>query len=226
MMKIILLLLLTLSTLFGAIGEVTALKGEAQLQRLEQILSVDKGTQVETKDLLETQRDSKVQVILNDDTVITIGPTSSYYFEAYEDKTDTHVMMELKHGFFKIVTGKIGKIAPERFKVKTKAATIGIRGTQFMASVQDEHETIACSKGSLVVETQTKTFELPAGMMLVYEDHSWSMYELDTATFEPLLIQDSPLTKTPLQKRTELLPNYSQRYTPLEQQIDKEHDSF
>ena len=223
-MKIILLILLTLSTLFGAIGKVTALKGEAQLQRLEQISPVDKGTPIEPKDLIETMKNSKVQVILNDDTVITIGPTSSYYFEAYEDKTDTHVMMELKHGFFKIVTGKIGKIAPERFKVKTKAATIGIRGTQFMASVQDEHETIACSKGSLVVETQTRTFELPAGMMLVYEDHSWSMYELDTATFGPLLIQGSPTKKTPLEQSREFLPDYSKSYTPLEQQIDKEHD--
>jgi len=222
-MKIILLILLTLSTLFGAIGKVTALKGEAQLQRLEQVSPVDKGTPIEQQDLIETMKNSKVQVILNDDTVITIGPTSSYYFEAYEDKTDTHVMMELKHGFFKIVTGKIGKIAPERFKVKTKAATIGIRGTQFMASVQDEHETIACSKGSLVVETQTRTFELPAGMMLVYEDHSWSMYELDTATFGPLLIQGSPTKKTPLEQSREFLPDYSQSYTPLEQQIDKEH---
>jgi len=222
-MKIILLILLTLSTLFGAIGKVTALKGEAQLQRLEQVLPVDKGTPVEIMDLLETERASKVQVILNDETVITIGPTSSYYFEAYEDKSDTHVMMELKHGFFKIVTGKIGKIAPERFKVKTKAATIGIRGTQFMASVAEERETIACSKGALVVETETKTFELPAGMMLVYEDHSWSMYELDTATFEPLLTQGSPITKTPLEQSREFLPDFSQSYTPLEQQIDKEH---
>jgi len=132
-------------------------------------------------------------------------------------------MMELKHGFFKIVTGKIGKIAPERFKVKTKAATIGIRGTQFMASVQDEHETIACSKGALVVETQTKTFELPAGMMLVYEDHKWSMYELDTETFAPVLTQGTPTTKTPLEQSREFLPDYSQSYTPLEQQIDKVH---
>jgi len=223
MMKIILLFVLTLSSLFGAIGEVTAIKGQAQVQRTEQIIPIDKGTPIERKDLLETESNSKVQIILLDDTVITIGPTSSYYFDTYDDTAEAQTMMELKHGFFKIVTGKIGKIAPERFKVKTKAATIGIRGTQFMASVQDEHETIACSKGALVVETETKTFELPAGMMLVYEDHSWSMYELNTETFEPLLMQASPITKTPLQQSQEFLPDYSQSYTPLEQQIDKEH---
>ena len=222
-MRIIILFLLTLSTLFGAIGEITALKGEAQLQRSEQLLAVEKGTPIEVKDLLETQQRSKVQVILHDETVITIGPKSSYYFETYQEGGDTAVMMELKHGFFKIVTGKIGKIAPERFKVKTQASTIGIRGTQFMASVQKEKEMIACSRGALVVETEQTTFELPAGMMLLYESGRWSMQQLDTEHFSPLLTQGAVTQKTPLQKEAERVPNFAQSYTPLEQQIDKEH---
>jgi len=225
-MKILLLIMLTLSTLFAAIGEITAVKGEAQLQRDATVLPAEKGTPLEEKDLLETQKRSKVQVILNDETVITIGPESSYLFESYQDQAEPKVLMQLQHGFFKIVTGKIGKIAPQRFKVKTKAATIGIRGTQFMASVQEDRESIACSRGALVVETEKTTFELPAGMMLVYQNSRWSMHEIDSSSFEPIIMQQSaaPQKKTALEQTTQHLPDFRDSYTPLEQQIDKVHE--
>ncbi len=224
-MKILLLIMMTLSTLFAAIGEITAVQGEAQLQREATVLPVKKGTSLEEKDLLETQKHSKVQVILKDDTVITIGPQSSYFFETYQDQAEPKVLMRLQHGFFKIITGKIGKIAPERFKVKTEVATIGIRGTQFMASVQEGKESIACSRGALVVETEKTTFELPAGMMLVYQNSRWSMHEIDPGSFEPIMMQQSvaPQKKTALEQTTQHLPDFKESYTPLEQQIDKEH---
>ncbi len=228
-MKILLLIMMTLSTLFAAIGEITAVQGEAQLQREATVLPVKKGTSLEEKDLLETQKHSKVQVILKDDTVITIGPQSSYFFETYQDQAEPKVLMRLQHGFFKIITGKIGKIAPERFKVKTEVATIGIRGTQFMASVQEGKESIACSRGALVVETEKTTFELPAGMMLVYQNSRWSMHEIDPGSFEPIMMQQSvaPQKKTALEQTTQHLPDFRESYTPLEQQIDKEHyDSY
>ena len=221
-MKIVIIFLLTISTLLGAIGEITALQGKAQLERETELFEVVRGTPIKLADRLETQQHSRVQVILNDDTVITIGPKSSYLFEVYQDKNNPQVLMQLQHGFFKIMTGKIGKIAPERFKVKTKAATIGIRGTQFMAAVEDDSESIACSKGSLVVETELRTFELPSGMMLIYKDHSWSMHELDIARFAPLMAPENS-NKTPLESKSGFLPNFSESYTPLEQQIDKPH---
>ena len=222
-MKILLLTFLTLSALFGAIGEITAVKGVVQLQREAVTLTADRGTKVEVKDLLETQKQSKAQVILNDETIITVGPQSHYLFEAYDDGPEPNVSMRLEYGFFKVVTGKIGKIAPERFKVKTKAATIGIRGTQFVVSVQGETEKIGCNRGALVVETEKTTFDLPAGRMLVYENHEWAMYVLDQTAFEPVMVQGGTKTETPLEKNTEFLPDFSDSYTPMEQLIDKAH---
>jgi len=222
-MKIFIVSLLTFSSLLGAIGEVTAIIGDAQIQRESKILTVERGLDIELKDRLETEHHSKVQVIMSDETVITIGPRSSYSFERYQEGSTPIVEMRLQRGFFKIVTGKIGKIAPERFKVKTEAATIGIRGTQFMATVQKERESIACSKGALIIETQERNFELPAGMMLVYENQHWRMQEMDTAFFTPLLAEELPADKTPLEKSTTFLPDFRDSYTPMEQQMDKEH---
>ena len=222
-MKIILLFLLTLSTLFAGIGEVTAVKGEAQLLRSEVSLAIDKGAIVEVKDLLQTEARSKVQVILHDETVITIGPKSKYLFEAYNDEQNPNAIMELQQGFFKVVTGKIGKIAPQRFKIKTKAATIGVRGTQFMASVHEDSEKIGCSRGALVVETEQTTFELPAGRMLVYENHVWTMYELDYSDFTPVLSRTAAPKQSPLKKETALMPDTQIDETIQGQMTDKPH---
>lgn len=95
-----------------------------------------------------------------------------------------------------------------------------------MASVQEDRESIACSRGALVVETEKTTFELPAGMMLLYQNSRWSMHEIDPASFEPVMAQQSVATqkKSALEQTTERLPDFKESYTPLEQQIDKVHE--
>ena len=143
-MKPILIFFLLVSTLSATIGEVTATKGAVSLIRKGFSHSVSVGLELLQKDLILTKERSKAQVILNDDTIITIGPNSSYHFLEYIETKDPEVLMQIDRGFFKVVTGKIGKIAPQRFKIKTRAASIGIRGTQFMAHVEADNEEIAC----------------------------------------------------------------------------------
>ena len=141
-MKVLLTLTLLITSLLAGIGEVTSIQGSASLTRDKNESAVHKGQSLIENDFIKTQNHSKVQVILKDDTVITIGPKSEYLFERFQENGDIEVSMQLKRGFFKAVTGKIGKIAPQRFKIKTKAATIGIRGTQFMGYVGTEEEKI------------------------------------------------------------------------------------
>jgi len=173
----------------GNIGTVTALKGEAKLTRLESETALVKNSTILEKDQINTASKSRVQVILNDDTVVTIGPESEYYFEAFQDQGDVHVKMRAERGFFKSVTGKIGKIAPERFKIKTKAATIGIRGTQFMGYVAEDEEKIGCIQGAIVVWTDSGlTFDVPAGKMLIYKNGEWSLKDINVKLFAPVML--------------------------------------
>jgi len=184
-----LLLLITLTTmLFANIGEVTALSGHAKLQRQNKISDIQKGAKIQQKDRINTAVRSKVQVILNDDTVITIGPESEYFFESYEDNGNAEVMMKITRGFFKTVTGKIGKVAPQKFKIKTRAATIGVRGTQFMAYVTENEEHIGCIQGEIIVWTDEGTFIVTAKNMIVYKNRHWTMHKIDMGDFEPVLI--------------------------------------
>ena len=185
-MKTVILLLSMIMTLLADIGAVTAIKGSAELQHQSDVQTVQKGLGINTDDLLITAAASKVQVILNDNTVITIGPESQYLFERYDDGENPEVAMELKRGFFKVITGKIGKIAPKRFTVKTKSAVIGIRGTQFMASLHDNEEIIACTKGRISVTTLDKVFEVNRGEMLSYSDGAWQKTAIEMKYFTPL----------------------------------------
>lgn len=219
-MKVLLLLMLLLSTLLAGIGRVSAVTGSAELLREGSSITVVKETAVNEKDLLKTAARSKVQVILNDETVVTVGPESEYLFERFQERGDTEVIMQLKRGFFKTVTGKIGKIAPQKFKVRTKAATIGIRGTQFMAYVSEAEEKIGCIQGKIIVWTADREYIVSAGQMLVYKEKRWRLYEMDMRDFAPVLV-GLALERGKMEERAFYLPGLYDSYMLQEQIIDQ-----
>ena len=188
-MKLLFLLSLFILSLSANIGSVTALKGDAKLSHQKSVTDLTLHASIAEKDHINTSKKSRVQVILKDDTVITIGPESEYYFEAFQQEGDVQVKMRIDHGFFKSVTGKIGKIAPERFKIKTRASIIGVRGTQFMAYVAEDEEMIGCIQGAIVVWTNSGlTFDVPAGKMLIYKDGEWTLKDINTKLFAPVML--------------------------------------
>jgi len=165
----VLFFVLTLSAfVWSNIGNVAALKGDANILRNSKTLKIKSGMTLEVKDRIVTSSQSRVQVILKDDTVVTIGPDSSFVFDAYTfgTKANSQVAMHIDRGFFRSVTGKIGKLAPERFKVKTVSATIGIRGTDFSALVSDSEEIISCYRGSIVALIDNISHTVDEGMEL------------------------------------------------------------
>ena len=186
-MKIFLLLAFLSNMLLASIGTVAAMRGKAEVINESGVKALSIGSQILQKDTIKTQAATKVQVILNDDTVVTIGPNSSYSFEEYGDEKDPHVSMRLNHGMFKAITGRIGKIAPNRFKVKTKSATIGIRGTHFMAVQVGDIEKIGCIKGAIVVTTPSGNFEVPLGNMVVLDKGTWSVKPIEIKVFNKVL---------------------------------------
>jgi len=165
----VLFFVLTLSAfVWSNIGNVAALKGDANILRKSETLKIKSGIALEVKDKVVTFSQSRVQVILKDNTVVTIGPDSSFVFDAYTfgTKANSEIAMHIDHGFFRSVTGKIGKIAPERFKVKTVSATIGIRGTDFSALVSDNKEVISCYRGKITALIDNISHSVDAGMEL------------------------------------------------------------
>jgi len=167
MKKIFLILLLT-ATAFANIGTVMAVNGQAQVKRAKKMLYVKNGMTLLKGDEIITKTKTKVQVILNDDTAITIGPNSSFHFIDYmfDGSKKSKISMQATRGFFRSVTGKIGKIAPERFKVKTNLATIGIRGTDFSVQLEKNKASYLCNSGEIKVSFNNKVRNILAGDML------------------------------------------------------------
>jgi len=152
-MKTVILMILGTLYSFGSIGTIMALKGEIIIQR-DDFIEAKMGMEIHQGDRVSTSKNSRMQVILKDQTVITIGANSSFDFKEYlfDESTNSKLTFKVNRGYFRSLTGKIGKIAPQRFKIKTISATIGVRGTDFDGNITEQKETIKCHSGAIWVK--------------------------------------------------------------------------
>ena len=154
--KITILVLLLGTTLFSkSVGTITAYASKAFIVRDNAKQEITLGMQLQEKDKILTEKSSKVQIIFNDETIITIGKNSEFSIEEYlfEEDQEPNLQFGLIQGAMRTITGKIGKIAPQKFKVKTKTATIGIRGTNFTVIQKESGEgNIYCTFGAISVD--------------------------------------------------------------------------
>lgn len=186
-MKKIALLFLTLSTLlFAQVAKVVALKGDASVQRNNSNISLEVGSTLEKNDVIQTQDGTKLQVIFNDETIITIGKNSTFAVNDYifdAQNKEYKAEFGLLKGTFRTITGKIGKIAPDKFKLKSKSSSIGIRGTQILSNVQISGDTIFCTEGTITITSNItgETITINAGQYVVIKKgEPMSAQEFDT----------------------------------------------
>ncbi|MDC0933315.1 FecR family protein [Arcobacteraceae bacterium] len=151
--KIILLILsLSFSLLAKDVATVTAINGEAFIQRDTIKVPITLGITLQEKDTIITGKKAKIQLIFSDETIITIGKNSKFSVNEYlyEDKKEPVAKFSMLKGTMRAITGNIGKIAPEKFTVTAKTATMGIRGTNFSIAVGDNDVTeVYCTFGAI-----------------------------------------------------------------------------
>lgn len=169
--------------LFANIGTISGVKGKATIHRATKLIEVKNAVSIKVKDSITTEQNAKVQVIMKDKTIITIGENSEYSFDVYTygDGQEPKVSMELKRGFFRAITGEMSKIAPKRFHIKTRSATIGIRGTHFYGSIRKDEEKITCISGKVIVFTRLKNYLLLAGNSVTLHNGLWNISTLPKA---------------------------------------------
>jgi len=170
-MKSILLFLIISLQLFANIGNIMVLKGEAEIHRSQnKVLPASSGMTILLGDQIITADKARAQIILKDDTIITIGANSSFQFDKYffDGTSKSTIKMKATRGFFRSVTGKIGELAPERFTVETSSATIGIRGTDFSARIEKSIERFKCYSGGITITIGDLVKELGAGELFEF----------------------------------------------------------
>ena len=140
-------------SLWASVGQILLVTGDVNILRAEQSLKAQSGATLLEKDKVVTQAGARAQLRFTDDTVITLGSNTDFSIEAFLDENTVKAKAEfgVTKGTFKAITGRIGKIAPENFTLKTNNATIGIRGTIFSGNIQARREIIAALRGQIRV---------------------------------------------------------------------------
>ncbi len=107
-------------------GQVTAAGDDGTVRPLA------KGASVFSGDTISTGPNSRVRLVFSDKGVIFLRPSTRFVIDSYKhagDAQQDESKFSLVKGGFRSVTGAIGQAAPEKVKIQTPVATIGIRGT-------------------------------------------------------------------------------------------------
>ncbi|MES2898255.1 MAG: FecR family protein [Pseudomonadota bacterium] len=138
------LMVLALAGAFGSAlaaqvaGTVTNLSGPLVAKKLNgtvKVLAVR--SEVEQGDTLVSERNTYAQIRFIDNSEMTLKPNTTFKIEAFAYDTSKpdadSASFTLVKGGLRSITGLLGKRNKEKFALKTPTATIGIRGTTFLA---------------------------------------------------------------------------------------------
>ncbi len=93
------------------------------------------------KDTIATAAKSFVVIRFNDQTKMSIRPNSEIVIDQFNDtEGEEKVEFNLVKGGLRALTGVLGKRKPESVRFKTRAASIGIRGTDLVMVLCEKNE--------------------------------------------------------------------------------------
>ncbi len=116
-------------------GQIKTSTGTAQIERAGKKLPASVGQVVLQGDLVTTGADGSVGITFRDNSLVSIGPDSVLAIDRFVFNSTTHqgnFDASLKQGTLAVVSGKLAKQSPDAMKVKTPAAILGVRGTEFL----------------------------------------------------------------------------------------------
>lgn len=138
-----LLFALSLSILqnsIAAVGTITEqVAAVPSIQRSKTTLQGTKGTGVEMQDAIKTTA-GKVGIRFEDNTTVQVNENSRLVIDDFvydPKKGGGKLAVNVASGTVRYASGQIAKNSPQNVAVKTPTATIGVRGTDFTATVDE-----------------------------------------------------------------------------------------
>jgi hypothetical protein len=122
------------------VGQIKVATGQVSVERKGQSLPGRVGLILEAEDVLRTGADGAVGVTMRDNSLLSAGPNSIVALEHFEfDPTTSDGRFEarLRRGTLAVVSGRIAKKSPQAMTVRTPSAVLGVRGTEFVVSVDE-----------------------------------------------------------------------------------------
>lgn len=124
------------------IGRVLLAAGEAFAVREGKPELLARGSAIQARDTLRTGAASNLQVRFTDESILSLRENTEiriddYRFAGKEDGTERAFFRLLKGGF-RTITGIIGRTNHDHYRMGSAIATIGIRGTDYAATLCQE----------------------------------------------------------------------------------------
>jgi len=129
-----------LSAVAADIGQIKTSKGSVTVERAAQTMPGAVGTRLQTSDVITTGTDGAVGITMSDDSLLSAGPNSTLSLERFAfDSTTNQGKFDasLRKGSLSVVSGRIAKQSPDAMTVRTPNAVLGVRGTEFVVSVDE-----------------------------------------------------------------------------------------
>lgn len=130
-------------------GNVTATAQDGQSRALKRGDAINGGDRIET-------RGGRLQIRFTDGGFVALQPNTVFgvdqYLYANKAPEETSLFFSLLRGGMRTVTGAIGKVNKQSYKVRTPVATIGIRGTGYRATTDNNRTLVSVGTGLVNVE--------------------------------------------------------------------------
>ena len=120
------------------IGIVAVGIGNISNQSKESLIT---GSKIYFGDSIFTEAASTAQILLMDQTTLTIGESSELVMDEFVYDPQTKIgkfVSSVKIGTVKIITGEISKTNPDNLEIKTPTGSIGARGTEFAVVTESD----------------------------------------------------------------------------------------
>lgn len=124
----------------AAVGYVKTVTGKAWVTTAGQRIPAVPGTAILIGSQLKTQADATLGVTFKDNTIMSFGPDTELTVDEYlyaPAQGELKLGTSLVKGSLNYVSGVIAKLKPESVSINTPTGIIGVRGTQFVARVEN-----------------------------------------------------------------------------------------
>ena len=167
------MLLATISAAFPIVGYCSAGRVDFAIGNVESVAtngsrhSLSKGAEINAGETISTAAGARAQVRFADGGFVSLQPNTQFRVDEfnYKNKTDGEEkgFFSLLKGGFRAITGAIGHANKQTYRVKTPAATLGIRGTGYNMVLRDDGLFVNVGEGAISLSNNAGLLVVTAG---------------------------------------------------------------
>jgi len=123
-----------------AIGQIKTKMGDVKVLRHGAAQPLAVGDHVFQSDTISTAKGASVGITFVDNSMMSLGPSSQLALDQFQFDTTTHAGVfntSLTKGTLAVKSGQIVQQTPEAMHIKTPAALLGVRGTEFVVRANE-----------------------------------------------------------------------------------------